>query len=181
MLSPIFTKIMNKYQFTKGLKEFNEDAITAQDAGEELARIHAERDRLTPDVVVDESRPDDAPLHPAFEWDDSVAGERYRHIQAKDLIKTVEVIRPAKEAKNEPVYLNVNKSARQYEPTEKVVSSPEMFEAVFMQACERLLAAQRAMEQLQEIAKRERPDAYKECGKAVYVLRQLLAMLPKRS
>ena len=173
---------MNKYQFTKGLKEFSEDAITAQDAGEELARIHAERDRLTPQVVVDESRPEDAPLHPAFEWDNHLAGERYRHIQARDLIKTVEVIQPAKNAPEpEPAYVNVSKSARRYEPMTEVVKSPQMFESAFLQACERLRAAARAMEQLQQIAKRERPDAFTQCGKVVYVLRELLKMLPKRT
>jgi len=181
MLSPT-PKTMNKYQFAKGLKEFDEDSITAQDAGDELARIHAERDRLTPEVVVEESRPDDAPLHPAFEWDDYVAGQRYRHIQAKDLIKTVEVIQPAKDGPEpEPAYVNVSKSARRYEPVAEVVKSPQMFEAAFLQACERLRAAERAMEQLQQIAKRERPDAFTQCGKAVYVLRQLQTMLPGRS
>jgi hypothetical protein len=121
-------------------------------------------------------------LHPAFEWDDSIAGERYRHIQASDLIKTVEVIQPAEdEAKPEPVYVNVDKGARQYQRATEVVKSPQMFESAFLQACERLRAAERAMAQLQEIAKRERPDAFKQCGKAVYVLRQLQTMLPKRS
>jgi hypothetical protein len=173
---------MNKYQFTKGPKEFDEDAITAQDAGEELARIHAKRDRLTPQVVVDESRTDDAPLHPAFEWDDNIAGERYRHIQAKDLIKTVEVIQPAKDGPEpEPAYVNVSKSARRYEPVAEVVKSPQMFESAFLQACERLRAAERAVEHLQQVAKRERPDVYKECGKAVYVIRQLQTMLPRGS
>jgi hypothetical protein len=173
---------MSKYQFAKGFKEFDEDAITAQDAGDELTRIQAEHGSLTPQSVVDESRPDDAPLHPAFEWDDSIAGERYRHIQASDLIKTVEVIQPAEdEAKPEPVYVNVDKGARQYQRATEVVKSPQMFESAFLQACERLRAAERAMAQLQEIAKRERPDAFKQCGKAVYVLRQLQTMLPKRS
>ena len=173
---------MNKYQFTKGLKEFDEDAITAQDAGDELARIHAECDHLTPQVVVDESRPEDAPLHPAFEWDDSLAGERYRHIQAKDLIKTVEVIQPAKAASEpEPAYVNVSRSARRYEPVAKVVKYAELFEPAFLQACDRLRAAERAMEQLQQIAKRERPDAFTQCGKAVYVLRELFKMLSKRT
>ena len=173
---------MNKYQFTKGLKEFDEDAITAQDAGDELARIHTECDRLTPQVVVDESRPEDAPLHPAFEWDDSLAGERYRHIQARDLIKTVEVIQPTNAVPEpEPAYVNVNKSTRRYEPLTEVVKSPQMFESAFLQACDRLRAAERAMEQLQQIAKRERPDAFTQCGKAVYVLRELFKMLPKRT
>jgi hypothetical protein len=173
---------MNKYQFLRGLKEFDEDAITAQGAGDELARIQAEHGSLTPQSVVDESRPDDAPLHPAFEWDDSIAGERYRHIQASDLIKTVEVIRPEPDGpKTEPAYVSVDRPTRQYHRPADVVKSPELFESAFLQACERLRAAERAMEHLQQIAKRERPEAYKGCGRAVYVIRQLQTMLPRRS
>lgn len=170
---------MADYQFSRGLKEFDEDAITAQDAGDELTRIQADRGRLTPESVVDESRPDDAPLHPAFEWNDSVAGERYRHIQARDLIKTVEVIQPAKDGpRPEPAYVNVSRKAAEYQPMVQAVKSPQMFQSAFMQACERLAAAERAMENLQQVAKRERPDAFKRCGEAVYVLRQLRSRLP---
>ena len=173
---------MNKYQFLKGLKEFDEDAITAQDAGDELTRIQTEHGSLTPQAVVDESRPDDAPLHPAFEWDDIVAGERYRHIQASDLIKTVEVIRPDQnEPKAEPAYVRVDRPAREYHRSVDVVKSPELFESAFLQACERLRAAERAVEHLQQVARRERPEVYKDYGRAVYVLKQLQTMLPRRS
>lgn len=172
---------MASYQFAKGFKEFDEGSITPQDAGDELTRIQAEHGCLTPQAVVDESRPDDAPLHPAFEWNDAVAGERYRHIQASDLIKTVEVIKPSvDESKPEPVYVNVNRNAQRQQSVVEAVKSPEMFQSAFMQACERLIAAERAVERLQEIARRERPDAFRQCGKAVYVLRQLRTMLPGR-
>lgn len=173
---------MATYQFTREPKEFDDEAIDAQVAGEELARIHGEHGRLTPQAVVTESRPEDAPLHPVFEWRDDVAAEEYRHIQARSLIKTVEVIRPegGKQAP-EPAYVKLNSAPTHYETPARVVKSPELFESAFLQACERLRAAERAMEQLQQIARRERPDAFKQCGKAVYVLRQLQTMLPKRS
>lgn len=170
---------MASYRFTNDYKEFDDEAVDAQTAGEELTRIYAERGKLTAKDVVDESRPDDAPLHPAFEWRDAVAAEEYRQIQALNLIKVVEVIKPAvDEQKAEPAYVKVASKPARYEPPAKVVQSPQMFESAFLQACERLRAAERAMEQLQQIAKRERPDAFTQCGKAVYVLRQLQTMLP---
>jgi hypothetical protein len=172
---------MANYRFTNDYKEFDDEAIDAQTAGEELKRIHAERGKLTAKDVVDESRPDDAPLHPAFEWRDQVAAEEYRQIQALNLIKVVEVIQPAAdEQKPEPAYVKVASKPALYEPPAKVVKTPQLFESAFLQACERLRAAERAMEQLQEIAKRERPGAFRQCGKAVYVLRQLQTMLPSR-
>jgi hypothetical protein len=50
---------------------------------------------------VDEARPEDAVLHPVFTWDDPVAAEKYREIEARTLIKRVRVICP--EPTQEPV------------------------------------------------------------------------------
>jgi len=44
---------------------------------------------LTPSAVVDEARPEDSPLHAAFEWDDSIAAEKYRLEQARRLLRQV--------------------------------------------------------------------------------------------
>jgi hypothetical protein len=172
---------MDKYQFTKGYKEFDEESITAQVAGEELERIHSKRGRLDAEGVVQESRPEDAPLHPVFEWNDQVAAESYRRVQAMDLIRVVEVIKPAvDQPKPRPAYVNVSTKAPEYQRPAVVARSPRLFESAYRQACERLIAAEKAMEHLQEIAKREQPDAIRQCGKAVYVLRELRALLPGR-
>lgn len=42
-------------------------------------------------TIVDEARPTDSPLHPYFEWDDYLAGERYRRLQATALLRSVVV------------------------------------------------------------------------------------------
>lgn len=47
---------------------------------------------LTPKRLVDASRAKDSPLHNEFEWDDSVAGEKYREEQARQLIKNIVVV-----------------------------------------------------------------------------------------
>lgn len=48
--------------------------------------------RLTPKDLVEESRPDDAPLHGEFEWDDRAAAEAYRESQARYIIRSIEVV-----------------------------------------------------------------------------------------
>lgn len=58
---------------------------------DELRRIYSENGTLTPQMVVDAARPDEAPLHDRFEWDDSVAGEKYRLVQAGVLIRKAHV------------------------------------------------------------------------------------------
>jgi hypothetical protein len=66
--------------------------VDAQTAGSELDRIRRRDGYLRPDVVVDEARPEEAPLHLAFEWRDPVAAEQWREHQASTLIKLVRVV-----------------------------------------------------------------------------------------
>jgi hypothetical protein len=147
------------YSFRDSFRRFNDRAITPETAGKELARIHEEHGTLKAETVVDEARPDEAPLHPAFEWNDPVAAELYRREQARSLIKTVQVIRND-EPEPEPVYVNVSTKDSAYEPMTKVVNTPDMFEIAFGQACARVAGAKRALAELQQVARRERrPEA----------------------
>lgn len=56
-----------------------------------LTAIHDEFGTLTPELVVDTARDPSHPLHTRFEWDDSTAAEKYRHIQAGDLLRVVKL------------------------------------------------------------------------------------------
>jgi len=58
---------------------------------DELLGIYQRRGQLVPEDVVDEARPATSPLHHRFEWDDAEAGEQYRIIQARQLIREVDI------------------------------------------------------------------------------------------
>jgi hypothetical protein len=86
-----FIKAQTEYTFR--IEDGDETlGIDAQTAGSELDRIRQRDGTIIPAVVVDEARPEEAPLHPAFEWRDSVAAENYRQHQASTLIKVVRVV-----------------------------------------------------------------------------------------
>lgn len=68
--------------------------VTAQVAGEELHRIEQHHGRLNAADVVEHSRAPRAPLHPIFEWNDNIAAEKFRIIQAGRIIRCVVVERP---------------------------------------------------------------------------------------
>ena len=72
----------------------------AQTAGEICERLE-KSGGLTARRLVDESRPEDAPLHNEFEWDDATAAEAYRETQARYIIRSLVVA--CEEEKNEPV------------------------------------------------------------------------------
>lgn len=63
----------------------------SSDLRAQLEAVRARHGRLTPDVVLDDAREPGHPLHSRFEWNDSVAAERYRREQAHELIRSVRV------------------------------------------------------------------------------------------
>lgn len=60
--------------------------------GNEISRLEERNGIAKPKDLVDESRPVTAPLHDMFTWDDSVAAEKYRIHQARNLIGSVRIV-----------------------------------------------------------------------------------------
>ena len=131
--------------------------VDAQTAGEELDRIRKEHGMLEPGTVVDESRPDEAPLHPVFEWHDPKAAELYREHQATHLIKQVRVVVPPRS--EEPVVRGrVDIPDGEYQPEPVSDYDPLAFE--LSEALGAVVQAHRMVEQLRTKAAR-RNDARK--------------------
>jgi hypothetical protein len=92
---PLSTDHMNstKAEYVYRIEDGEEAlGVDAQTAGSELDRIRRRDGTIKPAAVVDEARPEEAPLHPAFEWRDPVAAEQWREHQASTLIKVVRVV-----------------------------------------------------------------------------------------
>lgn len=66
--------------------------VSAETATQELTAIYARDGVVTDAAIVDAARPADAPLHPAFEWDDAVAAEMYRRRQAANIMHQLVVV-----------------------------------------------------------------------------------------
>ena len=56
---------------------------------QELEHIYSRDGGIQPQAVVEAARPETSPLHPEFEWDDSIAAEAYRCDQARNVIRAV--------------------------------------------------------------------------------------------
>lgn len=98
-------------------------SFSAQVAGEICSEL-AERDALTAENLVDVSRPKEAPLHRAFEWDDAVAGEEWRKHQARHIISSVVVRAETKE----PVraFFNIRSEGPYYRPLNVIMQNENM-------------------------------------------------------
>lgn len=95
-----------------------------------LAGIRARRGELTARTVVDEATPEDSPIHPCFEWDNTKAADSYRLQQASTLIRAVITYVDNVEA---PVYVCVptvkHEGFSVYRPVVEVVKEPDQYEA----------------------------------------------------
>lgn len=58
----------------------------------EALRTLERNGRLTPEGVVRAAKPDTSPLHPYFEWNNSIAANAHRLEQARQLIRSVPLI-----------------------------------------------------------------------------------------
>lgn len=80
--------------------------------------------QLTPKLVVDTARNQKHPLHNRFEWNDAIAGERFRRVQAADLIRSVSVIYRDTSGKPQEVrafYAVRRPTGHSYAPIEEIV------------------------------------------------------------
>lgn len=106
-----------------------------------LQSIYDEHGELTPALVVSQARLADHPLHDRFDWDDSSAAEKYRQVQAGELIRSVRV--RYKEDEGGPVYVrkfhSVNRAeGATYMPVEEI-REDDFTRKLVLQAAEREL------------------------------------------
>src|SRR5574344_3101287 len=98
-----------------------------------LQTIYNQRGTLTPAIVVAEATNQNHPLDIDFEWDNTIAGARYREIQAAQLIRSVRITyanTPDGEPKAVRAFLPVRRDPKDpddtkssYEPVEQLLAS----------------------------------------------------------
>ena len=114
--------------------------IPAEVAAGELIRIGKAHGGISPAVVVDEARPEDAPLHPAFTWDDAIAAESYRRVETRQLIRSVEFVDTTdREAQPVPAFCSV---VSEGEPPRYMATADIVTDAVLLASAQRTLQAQ---------------------------------------
>ena len=125
-------------------------SVSAQIAGEMCEKLEKEG-RLTAKNLLEENRPIEAPLHNAFNWNDSEAAELYREDQARHIIQCIVV---KKENVKEPVrqFINVDLGERKYYSVDMLVSQQETRHVLLKTALAELSAFQRKYQGLKELA-----------------------------
>jgi hypothetical protein len=142
---------MTDTKYSYAIEDADEQfGVDAQTAGQELDRIRRRDGTIRPSVVVNESRPEEAPLHPVFEWRDAVAAEKYREHQATNLVKVVRVVTPPRDKVAAPTQVAVERRDR----SEPVVSRHDPFEAQLSEVVGQMVETERRLEQIRLQAQR---------------------------
>ena len=155
-----------KFVFKQGARV--KGNVDAQTIGESLSQIEQEEGGVTAEAVVDAARPEEAPLHPCFTWDDSVAAEEYRKGEARNLVRVVQVEveeqQPAVTA-----FVNVrmtdpgtNNTTTAYVSGKKVAQNVGMFDHAWRAAKSRVDSAQRSLEDLERMVEAYGGEADKD-------------------
>lgn len=114
----------------------------------EALRAIDKRDKgLKPKAVVDAARPENSPLHGAFCWDDTEAAERYRIIQAQDLIRSYKLVYVVEKKKySGSMYVNVpitrvgSSAENSYIHVDEVRKNQKFLDSVLGEALQQLKA-----------------------------------------
>ena len=90
-------------------------AVKPEVAGKHLMRLYKRNKKeLTPQVVVDDAKHPESPLHPCFEWNNRKAADKFRLHQARHIINCVVIERQSQEDE-EPIeykaFINIQKNA----------------------------------------------------------------------
>lgn len=115
-----------KFKFRQGspYKDGN-----AQEIGEYLKKAFPDSN-FKPDQVIQVARPKNSPLHKYFEWDDTLAAEKWRLKQAQQLVSALYVeVKEGPIRAYEHVYLEeFDRNA--YMDNESVANAPELYTQV---------------------------------------------------
>ena len=141
---------MSNYCFRQnhGIKIGN---LTPQVVGDTLADIENRHGVIDPHTVVDESRPEDAPLHPVFEWCDEIAAEKWRVEQARRVVRSVEIIAKDPSSQTQIAYVNIQ-SQDGYVSAATVRSQPDLYQEALQAYRSRIEAASAQLAKLEDLA-----------------------------
>lgn len=121
----------------------------ANAAGKQFEEL-AETKGLTAETLLEANRPEGAPLHSEFEWDDTTAAEEYRKSQARYLIRSLMIIREGENT--QPVRAVFCVSDGGYEPTEKILRAPEKKDLLLKQVARELQQIRNKYAELVQLA-----------------------------
>lgn len=132
--------------------------IDAKVAYAELEKIREANGEVTPDKVVASAKPAKSPIHKAFTWNNTKAANSYRKEEARNMIRSIEIVRVelpltptrAYEVKSAPVKDCPQRKV--YTTTEEILADPVARDELLMGAIRDALSYRKRYAMLSELA-----------------------------
>lgn len=126
---------------------YNADASKVLDELSELGDEYSLSD------VVEKARDENSEMHSIFEWDDSVAGEEYRKIQAGKMVRNLVIVRndETEEKTNVRYIVSTGKRDGTYTYTRLIVRNQDAYEELLKRALAELRAFKEKYSTLSEL------------------------------
>ncbi len=141
-----------KYRYRKG----HGGRVPAEVAGAELDRIRQQNGELRPDQVVAAARDRRSPLHHHFTWDPSKAAQKCRLIEARNLIRAIEVYAVHIDGRQSPpviAFVHIGGQEQGYQSSEVVQSDDAMYAAALADAKRQLRGMRQRYGYITELVK----------------------------
>ena len=130
--------------------------VDANATGAYFEELEAREGSVKAETVLDEARDEDALLHPAFEWNDGVAAEKYRLSQSRQLIGDLVrvVVSDTGEKKESRAFVNIiaHPTTAEYRSVCIAMDDDAMRETVLANAYKELTAFKKKYAELSELS-----------------------------
>lgn len=107
----------------------------ANKVGKELEVIEKEKE-LTRETVLEYAKNKKSELHKCFEWDDKIAGEKYRLFQATNILTSISIVYEEEPKKTTRMYVSIknNNDKREYKNIISVLENDEDYKKLLSKA-----------------------------------------------
>lgn len=123
-----------------------------QSINEYLIALHQQHGTLTPELVVEDAKRRDSPLHDLFEWDVEKAATQHWHDVARQLIRNVRVVINNEDRIIKAPYFvrdpSLPSTQQGYTTVDKLRTEPEMARDAVAEECSRAAAAFRRAQEV---------------------------------
>lgn len=130
-------------------------SVSADVAGKEFEKIEKKYGKVTSELLLQNAEPTESPLHDLFEWDDAVAGHKFRLSQATNIIINLAVeVEKEQKPKKIRAYYNVSDTEKKgrFINAETAFSNPDTKEIILKRAYREMQSFMQKYENLTEFA-----------------------------
>jgi hypothetical protein len=149
---------IDKFEFAEGVrlqKGASTDDEAAGRVGHHIELLRAKHGgQLTPEIIVDDARHDNSPLHDYFEWSDGEAARQFRLQQARGLIRSVVAVysQPEQPQVRARAYVHISEPVPHYLEVSEAMSDATTRAKVLKRALGELIAWKKRYKDLNEFA-----------------------------